>query len=458
MTRPLKPYRLSGGDREVPTEFRIFAYGKVPTLKGDFVFTREDCAELLADRDMQNAEVEIDYEHQTYDDTPGPKPAAGWCQLEARDDGLWAVNVRWTDTASKLLQAGEYRYFSPTFRAHSGTKEILQLANLALTNIPAMRKITPLVAASTVKGSKTPYQLKEKTMPAMHKLAGFLQKHMSENTIEPHTLAEKCGMDIDRFRKLAAGEAPTPEEMTRCAKALSMSEEDLKSMSVDSRKAGDMETPNESDPDDVSTETTETTTHEPADEDREDHVPTSSRNTPPDALDLVQLTGTRDPKKQMTFLRGLAQAAAVNVQLRDEVVSLRNESNKQKREMLVKAGKEKGQLTPALIKLFDKKPVEELEAYLAVAPAPNFGDRNFSEPGREDVETASMLSRQDRQVCELTMTDPKDFATFVKASEKEIVPWGDEGKFSKAVVDTYLRPVEGSLVQRFKRRGATGRV
>jgi hypothetical protein len=261
-------------------------------------------------------------------------------------------------------------------------------------------------------------------------------------------------MDIERFRKLAAGEAPTPEEMTRTAKALSLSEDDIKSMSVDSRKAGDMETPEESDPDDVSDESTETTTHEAPDEGKEDTVPTSSRNVP-DALDLVLLTGTSDPKKQAGFIKGLIEAAQVTVQLRDEVISLRKGASQAKREMLIRQGKEQGKLTPSLIKLFAPKPVEDLEAFLAVASP---GGSNFAEPGREDAETAAVLSRQDRQVCELTMTDTKDFAQFVKATEKETVPWGDEGKFSKPIVESYLRPVEGSLVRRFKTRGATGRI
>lgn len=56
--------------------------------------------------------------------------------------------MRWTPKAAKELTDGEWLYFSPAFSNEEKTGRILELINIALTNIPATRGMTPLVAAS----------------------------------------------------------------------------------------------------------------------------------------------------------------------------------------------------------------------------------------------------------------------------------------------------------------------
>lgn len=83
----------------------------------------------------------IDYEHQTLrTETNGrPAPAAGWFKrLEYRAAlGLFATDVRWTEAAARMIQAGEYRYISPVF-SYDETGAVLRIISAALTNTPGL--------------------------------------------------------------------------------------------------------------------------------------------------------------------------------------------------------------------------------------------------------------------------------------------------------------------------------
>lgn len=129
-----------------PGEFRIFPFGQVETTKGVFLFDREAAASVLERWREYGNRLSIDYEHQALEPvTNGPVPAAGWFDLEIREDGLWATNVEWTERAQALLAGREYRYFSPAFYTDEKGR-IVELINLALTNIPATKRMQPLVA------------------------------------------------------------------------------------------------------------------------------------------------------------------------------------------------------------------------------------------------------------------------------------------------------------------------
>jgi len=131
----------------LPGEFRVFPLGRVETDLGTFLFTREDAEELMRRWQRKGTQISIDYEHQALEGPP-PAPAAGWADLELREDGLWAVRVTWTQRAAEFLRQREYRYISPAFiteRRRDG-EHIVELVNIALTNIPATHRLEPLVA------------------------------------------------------------------------------------------------------------------------------------------------------------------------------------------------------------------------------------------------------------------------------------------------------------------------
>ena len=141
-----------GGERTPPREFMIFPLGKtITTLKGTFVLTDEGAAEVMQRYVEHGTDLHLDYEHLSIEPEKNANPelavAAGWFDLELRNDGLWAVNVRWTPRAEKMLRNGEYRYISPAFHADE-EGYIHELLNVALTNLPATDNLNALVAAS----------------------------------------------------------------------------------------------------------------------------------------------------------------------------------------------------------------------------------------------------------------------------------------------------------------------
>lgn len=112
------------------------------------MFDDESAQSVLDAWTQHGTDLMVDYEHQALEEPPIKAPAAGWFEPELRDDGLWAVNVRWTPPAAAHLKNKEYRYYSPAFTSEKSTGRILRLTNVALTNLPATKGLTPLVAAS----------------------------------------------------------------------------------------------------------------------------------------------------------------------------------------------------------------------------------------------------------------------------------------------------------------------
>jgi hypothetical protein len=134
-----------------PDRFRIFTAGKVETSKGTFIFDADAAAAVMADYEAQGNELMVDYDHASLSalavDPALASRAAGWFGLELAADGsLWAVNVRWTQPAAEALGRKEWRYMSPAF-ATEGDR-IVSLMNVALTNMPATRRLEPLMAAN----------------------------------------------------------------------------------------------------------------------------------------------------------------------------------------------------------------------------------------------------------------------------------------------------------------------
>lgn len=94
----------------------------------------------------------IDYEHQTLNKATNgqPAPAAGWFQgLEWREgQGLFMVQIEWTERARAMISGGEYRYLSPVFGFDSQTGAVTYIHSVALTNDPALIGLADLAAAT----------------------------------------------------------------------------------------------------------------------------------------------------------------------------------------------------------------------------------------------------------------------------------------------------------------------
>lgn len=134
-----------GGD--APQEVRLFKFGKNETTQGVFLFDEISAASVMAaDSDYGN-ERSADYEHQALFSPPVEAPASAWYTLTLRDDGLYAVGIRWTERARRMIEAGEYRYISPAFMVDTETNRVMEYINFALTNLPATKNMEALLRA-----------------------------------------------------------------------------------------------------------------------------------------------------------------------------------------------------------------------------------------------------------------------------------------------------------------------
>jgi phage I-like protein len=135
---------------EPPTEFCIFTAGEIETTKGVFTFDADSATSVMAEYAKHGIDLMIDYDHASLAsvslDPAQAGKAAGWFNLEVRNGELWAVNVRWTPPAADALRRKEWRFMSPAFGTLDG--RITDLLNVAITNLPATRNLTPLMAAS----------------------------------------------------------------------------------------------------------------------------------------------------------------------------------------------------------------------------------------------------------------------------------------------------------------------
>jgi phage I-like protein len=171
---------LASESGEPPTEFRIFNAGKVRTTKGDFLFDEEAAQSVLKAHADYGNDMCIDYAHAMFSySAPQDQVAAGWFDIEVRDGALWAVNVEWTPKALQSLKDREWRYMSPTF-AHSGdetNRRVAQLLNVALTNVPATKKLKPLVASRDEQNDNTRSESpgKEETMKVLLGMLGLAE-------------------------------------------------------------------------------------------------------------------------------------------------------------------------------------------------------------------------------------------------------------------------------------------
>jgi phage I-like protein len=96
-------------------------------------------AEKLTGR-HQIVQFNFDYEHQAIlsEKNGQPAPASGWAKNFAwrPGEGLFALNVQWTDKAKPMIDGHEYKYISPVISYDTATGEVSGVVNAALTNIP----------------------------------------------------------------------------------------------------------------------------------------------------------------------------------------------------------------------------------------------------------------------------------------------------------------------------------
>lgn len=135
-------------DDPTPKEFRLFGAGKTSTTKGDVILDDAAVADSIAAFADHGNDLVVDYEHKSLNafGPAGSGKAAGWFKLEARNGELWATDVEWTKRAAQELTDREWRFFSPAV-ALDEKRRVQKVVNIGLTNIPATKHMTPLMAS-----------------------------------------------------------------------------------------------------------------------------------------------------------------------------------------------------------------------------------------------------------------------------------------------------------------------
>lgn len=137
--------------------------GRPTECPGGWFIDGSIAASLIAVAEAKQTPYVIDYEHQTLRSAKNglPAPASGWFgKLEWREgEGLFAVDVEWTEAAATAIAAGEYRFISPVF-LYDTDGRVTTLINAALTNTPAldgmdeaMLAVASLLAATSTEDS-----------------------------------------------------------------------------------------------------------------------------------------------------------------------------------------------------------------------------------------------------------------------------------------------------------------
>jgi phage I-like protein len=398
----------------IPREFRIFPFGKVETTKGTFLFTPEDAQRVLqAWRDWGNR-LSLDYEHQALEPVAnGPTPAAGWFDLEVRPDGLWAVNVEWTSRALELLRNREYRYFSPAFRVEDG--HIVELINIALTNLPATKRMEPLVAKAV------PFRAGEVVDGSWDADAAIARVRRWASR---DGSGEKDTIDWEKYRQAFAwydasdpenfGSYKLPHHDVRDGELVVHRRGVMAAAAVLQGARGGVDIPDS----DMGAVKRHIAQHyhqwgEKAPWEKEEEAKMTRVLTALGVEDevaaleaiarlraglaeVVALTGKEDPQEALGVVRAWKEAARQVEALTARVRELEAEREAREREELIRQGKEAGKLTPALEKWAREVDLKTLKGFLEAAPR-IVGD-GVREPAHElSLEKWNKLSYKEKE-------------------------------------------------------------
>lgn len=145
---------LAGDGTKAPIELRLFAAGWIDTTKGMYLFDAEAAAQVMKAADEWGNRYSFDYQHAVIDDKvkPEDKKGAGSFLLELRatpaGPELWAIDIQWAGGVAEAIERQEWLYVSPLFYYDESTRRINELINVALTNDPATKNMSPLMAAT----------------------------------------------------------------------------------------------------------------------------------------------------------------------------------------------------------------------------------------------------------------------------------------------------------------------
>lgn len=139
---------LDGARDDVHETVQLLPSGEIsPRGKSPFIVDELSRKEIIEAFEASTTDLVVDYEHQSLSGSEAP--AAGWVrELHDRgEDGVWA-KVEWTARAAEYLAGREYRYISPVVLIRKSDGRAVELLGAALTNLPAIEGMEPVVNKS----------------------------------------------------------------------------------------------------------------------------------------------------------------------------------------------------------------------------------------------------------------------------------------------------------------------
>jgi phage I-like protein len=201
----LSPWSADG---KPPLKFRLFKYGENRSTKGTVFLTRESAKKCLSAWIDYGNDLSGDYNHAVTNPAIEAPRASCWFSLALEQDGLYAVNVRWTPAAHDAICNKEFRYYSPYFAIECDKFNrpcVVEIINVALTNTPATKNQRPLVGLSKSLAQWS-HMLDQKMIDALKAL--FVEKGGPEASASDFVLGALALMESSE----SAEEAPMPSE------------------------------------------------------------------------------------------------------------------------------------------------------------------------------------------------------------------------------------------------------
>ena len=148
----------------VPVAWRLFGFGPFSITRDGLTyageFTEEHAAQILAYHKAKGNKIPVDSEHYLYrlSERLGlseadvvavlmdKRAAMAFGRLETREDGLWIVDVEWSDTAHAIMAEDLFRWFSPVVRGLVDGN--LRITSVAMTNSPALDQLGSIAASA----------------------------------------------------------------------------------------------------------------------------------------------------------------------------------------------------------------------------------------------------------------------------------------------------------------------
>ena len=192
----------------IPREIKLISYGVTDTTKGPYILDEDSAKIVLSRFKSRGLQLFFDYNHNSLDpQTPEQGESAGWFKLELRQDGIWAVDIEWTEDAKSRIADRKYKYISPVIVLDDKNR-VIRLINVALTNLPATDNLSPLTLEEEIefKEEEKKIVVNTDTNPIHLKLSGDEMKQKLAVLDETMDFLTALGMHCSKALIANAGD------------------------------------------------------------------------------------------------------------------------------------------------------------------------------------------------------------------------------------------------------------